>query len=402
MTKWSEYIHDADGSLRTKYRIIVETGGVFVDPDGNRRAYTLRDMMAYSIYNSEPVTINHLIYDQSSTIKNMARWMRQSKNNQFLEYPLDGSGVPTGEELHSTNGFAEADSFVDSITSPSKIRDTIFSERRSYGLHIFSPFNFESPAPVVDRAVLEVTKKADEELAADGSWGFTVTYTEGAPKGFSAKKNDVDCTSEVTDTGSGLKFTLKSDETILIEFDADASFRFEVSEDDPSNLTGITGTGGTADTENNKFTSSGGESKVTFTNGDVPVSPPDTPDTPTPPDIPDEPATGPKGPIVYKRDAMTNSGVGPATFKFASVSNGDYEFTTNANGELEPIQWWNPTDESEGRYIKPGEYTVTEIVPPPNYMPTTEVQQIKLELDDKGNGIPAGPLVFQNLAKGGY
>ena len=44
---------------------------------------------------------------------------------------------------------------------------------------------------------------------------------------------------------------------------------------------------------------------------------------------------------------------------------------------------------------------MSEIVPPPNYMPTTEVQQIKLELDADGNPIPAGPLVFKNLAKVG-
>ena len=66
----------------------------------------------------------------------------------------------------------------------------------------------------------------------------------------------------------------------------------------PSNLTDITGTGGTADTENNKFTSSGGESKVTFINGDAPPPPPDDDDPPPTP--PDEPATGFKGPIVYK------------------------------------------------------------------------------------------------------
>ncbi|MDE7262907.1 MAG: hypothetical protein K2N78_12735, partial [Oscillospiraceae bacterium] len=104
--------------------------------------------------------------------------------------------------------------------------------------------------------------------------------------------------------------------------------------------------------------------------------------------------------ILYKRDANTNAGVGPATFKFSSVVNGVYEFDTNASGELESIQWWDPT-EAEGKYIKPGEYAVTEIVPPPNYMPTTEVQQIKLELDEDGNPIPAGPLVFKNLAKVG-
>ena len=71
----------------------------------------------------------------------------------------------------------------------------------------------------------------------------------------------------VTETGNGLKFTLKANETIHIGFVADASFRFEVVEDDPTYLTNITGTGGTADMSGKKFTSSGGASKVTFTNG---------------------------------------------------------------------------------------------------------------------------------------
>ena len=71
----------------------------------------------------------------------------------------------------------------------------------------------------------------------------------------------------VTETGNGLKFTLKANETIHISFVADDSFRFEVVEDDPTYLTDITGTGGTADMSAKKFTSSGGASKVTFTNG---------------------------------------------------------------------------------------------------------------------------------------
>ena len=96
--KWAEYVHDANGNLRTKYRVIIETGGVFVDPDSVRRAYTLREMMAYTLYNNEPYSKNNLIWDQTSTIKNMAQWMRQSKDNQFVEYPLDSNGVPTGEE----------------------------------------------------------------------------------------------------------------------------------------------------------------------------------------------------------------------------------------------------------------------------------------------------------------
>ena len=50
-------------------------------------------------------------------------------------------------------------------------------------------------------------------------------YTAGTPTGFTAKKNDVDCTSQVIETGSGLKFKLKAGETIRIDFDADPSFR---------------------------------------------------------------------------------------------------------------------------------------------------------------------------------
>ena len=281
MEKWSEYITDPDGNLRTKYRIIVETGMVVKDPDGGRRGFTLRDTMAYSLYNNEPQERYNLIWDQMSTIVNMSQWMRQAKQ-QFLEYPLDENGTPTGEELVSTNGFTECDSYVDTIQYARPIRDTIFSERRSFGLHIFSPFNFEHDPP-------------------------------GEP-------------------------------------------------DEP----------------------------------DTPD--PGEPDDPDEPDIPEAPASGKA--ILFKRDANTNEGVGPATFKFSSVTNGDYEFDTDENGVLESIQWWDPT-EAEGKYIKPGEYTVTELIPPPNYMPSNEVQQIKLELDENGDPIPAGPLVFQNLEKVG-
>ena len=139
-----------------------------------------------------------------------------------------------------------------------------------------------------------------------------------------------------------------------------------------------------------KFTTTSSIAKATFTNGTEPPPPPPPP--------PDEPTPGKA--ILFKRDANTNKGVGPATFKFSSVVNGVYEFDTNASGELEAVQWWDPT-EAAGKYIKPGEYAVSELIPPPNYLPTTEVQQIKLELDADGNPIPAGPLVFQNLAKVG-
>ena len=63
MEKLSEYVKDKDGNLRTKYRIIVETGMILRDPDGGRRAYTLRDMMAYSLYNNEASQQYNLIWD---------------------------------------------------------------------------------------------------------------------------------------------------------------------------------------------------------------------------------------------------------------------------------------------------------------------------------------------------
>ena len=482
LEKWSEYVHDADGNLRTKYRIIVETGAVVKDPNGHRRAYTLREMMAYSLYNNEDGSRYTLIYDQSSTMVNMAQWMRQAKDHQFLEYPLDENGTPTGEELHSTNGFRECDSYVDTIQYARPMRDTIFNERRSFGLHIFSPFNFErEPA----KPSLEVVKKAGAEIPASEEWSFTVTYTSGAPTNYTATKS-------VTETANGLKFSLKADETIHIDFVADSSFRFEVTEDDPSKLTSITGTGGTADMTAKKFISSGGASKVAFTNGTTTEKKPvylklkkiaaedkrplsgavfsvyadascsgtvlatmatgsdGTASTSVPNIVEDGgsvtlyikettapagctplatpfpvtckapenstqagavqvgPAAGienggiptPGKAILYKRDTNTNAGVGPATFKFSSVVNGVYEFDTDSSGTLESVQWWDPT-EAAGKYIKPGEYAVTEIVPPPNYEPTTEVQQIKLELDADGNPIPGGPLVFKNLAKVG-
>ena len=491
MERWSEYVHDADGNLRTKYRVIVETGGVFRDPDGVRRAYTLREMMAYTIYNNESQVKGNLIWDQAFTMVNMARWMRQGKDQQFLEYPLNGDGTPTGEELHSTNGFRECDSYVDTIQYPRPIRDTIFSERRSFGLHIFSPFNFESDQP--DRPYLEVTKRIGTGLSNSDEWGFTVRYIAGSPTGFTASKNGVDCTRQVVNNGNSLRFTLKGNETIRIIFEADSSFRFEVTEDDPTYLTDITGTGGTADMSAKKFTSSGGASKVTFTNGTtitekkpvylklkkiaaadkrplagaefsvyadsscsgtplaVMTTGADGTASTSVPNIVEDggsvtlyvketkapagctplaspftvtckalenstaagavqvgPASGienggipePGKALLFKRDALTNTGVGPATFKFSSVTNGVYEFDTDENGVLESVQWWDPT-EASGKYIKPGEYAVTELVPPPNYEPTTEVQQIKLELDANGNPIPAGPLVFKNLAKVG-
>ena len=97
-------------------------------------------------------------------------------------------GRPPARELHSTNGFRECDSYVDSIQYARPIRDTIFSERRSFGLHIFSPFNFESEKP--DKPFLEVTKKTGAGIPEGEEWGFTVKYTAGSPAGFTAMKTE--------------------------------------------------------------------------------------------------------------------------------------------------------------------------------------------------------------------
>ena len=49
------------------------------------------------------------------------------------------------------------------------------------------------------------------------------------------------------------------------------------------------------------------------------------------------------------------------------------------------LQWEDPTGED---YIEPGEYTVTEVIPPPGYEMSEESQNLRLWLEDKdGDGI---------------
>lgn len=224
MEKWSEYVKDKDGNLRTKYRIIVETGMILRDPDGGRRAYTLRDMMAYSLYNNEASQQYNLIWDQSSTTVNMAQWMRQAKE-QFLEYPLDENGTPTGEELVSTNGFAECDSYVDTIQYARPIRDTIFSEQRSFGLHIFSPFNFEHDTP--DEPDPDPDPAPEPEPEPDPGPGTSIKITkleEGTTLGLEGAVFKITAPDGST---VGSTYTTGSDGTVTVQLNQTGHFTVE-------------------------------------------------------------------------------------------------------------------------------------------------------------------------------
>ena len=226
MEKWSEYVKDKDGNLRTKYRIIVETGMILRDPDGGRRAYTLRDMMAYSLYNNEASQQYNLIWDQSSTTVNMAQWMRQAKE-QFLEYPLDENGTPTGEELVSTNGFAECDSYVDTIQYARPIRDTIFSERRSFGLHIFSPFNFEHDTPDEPEDPDEPNPPDPEDPNEPDTPGTGIKITkleEGTTQGLEGAVFKITAPDGST---VGSTYTTGSDGTVTVQLNQTGHFTVE-------------------------------------------------------------------------------------------------------------------------------------------------------------------------------
>ena len=291
---------------------------------------------------------------------NAAQWMRQSVDNQFVEYPLDESGVPTGEELHSTNGFRECDSFVSSV-SPAKVRNTIFSERRSYGLHILSPFNFESveiDAP--SRPTLEVKKVANSSVSADTPWSFTVTYTAGKPTGFTATRNGEDCTDEITDNGTGLQFSLRGGETVRIAFEVEGEFRYEVQEDDYSELTALTGTGGTAELASGKFTGTGGSVAVTFTNGEGGEPDPE-------PDPEPEPEPQKPGLKIVKYDRLTHTPMAGVTFEIFHDARTLGRYETDSNGEivLEEVEPGTyaavEVDTGDGSHILDGTYQQIEL-----------------------------------------
>ena len=104
--------------------------------------------------------------------------------------------------------------------------------------------------------------------------------------------------------------------------------------------------------------------------------------------------------VVRKVDEEGN-GIGPATFKFFSLeTQTDMTIECDATGSIE-LQWWDPTEEN---YIKPGEYRVTEEIPPTGYVKDDRAQNIRFwtEVDpDTGAiiGKNSGPLTFTNKPK---
>lgn len=99
--------------------------------------------------------------------------------------------------------------------------------------------------------------------------------------------------------------------------------------------------------------------------------------------------------LIQKIDSRTHNGIGPATFHFEGQSiNGYYseDWTTDNNGSLD-LQWWDPDDTAT--YIPPGDYTVTETLPPPGYVKTDDGQHLWLKYQN-GKATKSGDLIFSN------
>ena len=99
---------------------------------------------------------------------------------------------------------------------------------------------------------------------------------------------------------------------------------------------------------------------------------------------------------------QNGNGIGPATFNFKKLTPNavDMDITCDETGSLE-LQWEDPTGEN---YIEPGEYTVTEVIPPPGYEKDNTAQNLRLWLEDKdGDGVDepysSGPITFVNEPK---
>lgn len=100
--------------------------------------------------------------------------------------------------------------------------------------------------------------------------------------------------------------------------------------------------------------------------------------------------------VIFKVDADGDP-IGPATFRFVSLTNEiDRSIETDESGVIK-LQWLDKTAED---YIAPGEYTVTEQVPPPGYAKSDESQNIKFWVEYDDEGLPllkhSGPLTFKN------
>lgn len=99
--------------------------------------------------------------------------------------------------------------------------------------------------------------------------------------------------------------------------------------------------------------------------------------------------------LIKKVDQFGN-GIGPATFRLVCLANGvDRTEDCDAEGNLS-FQWVDPSGD---RYIQPGEYTVTEITPPPGFKKDDTAQILRLWTEEKDGviiGKHSGPLTFVN------
>ena len=104
--------------------------------------------------------------------------------------------------------------------------------------------------------------------------------------------------------------------------------------------------------------------------------------------------------VVNKVDQNGN-GIGPATFNFKKLTPNavDMDIACDETGSLE-LQWTDPTGEN---YIEPGEYTVTEKIPPPGYEKDNNAQNLRLWIEEDDEGVPvaksSGPITFVNEPK---
>lgn len=99
--------------------------------------------------------------------------------------------------------------------------------------------------------------------------------------------------------------------------------------------------------------------------------------------------------VVFKVDPDGNY-IGPAVFHFKSLEQSiDRDIPVDETGMLQ-LQWTDPDGEN---YIPPGEYTVTEVTPPPGYEKSNEAQNLRLWIEDV-DGVPtamsSGPIEFVN------
>lgn len=104
--------------------------------------------------------------------------------------------------------------------------------------------------------------------------------------------------------------------------------------------------------------------------------------------------------VVNKVDQNGN-GIGPATFHFKKLTPNavDMDIACDETGSLE-LQWTDPSGEN---YIEPGEYTVTEKIPPPGYEKDNNAQNLRLWIEKDDEGVPvaksSGPITFVNEPK---